>query len=382
MSEFDAETNAPTPDVTRPPHRLRSRPEVDDEDPSEPEPPAREGLPPSYRMRADRHYIDHMSDSVGVPVRLIPVERLSQEEPAEPTPAALIDALTKSIAAHGVLQPLLITKRDDGYRVISGRKRLAAAMAAGLKAVPCLVHDVGEAEAAALTEAGNLGGGSPQASAARALPFNMADLMQELQSDLLRLERSIALLRNSSGGSVYQRTAVDLVAAQAWRSSWLAGATGFLLGGPQQSRRPRSLHSIVERVVQGFEPELRLAGGQVRSVVASGSSVMVDERLGELMVSSAVVCTLFVLQTVEQPLVDLRISVADDVVTVESAQQAVETLWDLEQVFAESAPIGRGQLVVGLAAKVLSAIASQHHGTVNVIAEGRRGSGVRCTLQV
>ena len=48
--------------------------------------------------------------------------------------------------------------------------------------------------------------------------------------------------------------AVDLVAAQAWRSSWLAGATGFLLGGPQQSRRPRSLHSIVERVVQGFEP--------------------------------------------------------------------------------------------------------------------------------
>jgi hypothetical protein len=333
-------------------------------------------------MRADRHYIDRMSDSVGVPVRLIPVERLERDPHADHVVGGSSDALVHSIAAHGVLQPLLVTKRDGAYRVIAGRKRLTAAMAAGLKAVPCLVHEVGDANLAALASAENVRGDVREAVDAHSLPLNVADLLQEMTAELLRLDRSVALLRHSSGGPVYQKTAVDLVAAQAWRAGWLAGASAFLVGRQRPTRRRRPLAAIVDRVVEGFEPELRLSGGELRSSTEIGAAASLDESLGELALSGLVLCALFLLQDAEQPVVELRASASGDVVTMESAQASVAMPRELERVFSEGAQAGKGQLVVGLAAAMLRAVVSQHRGSVEVIAEGRQGSGVRCQFEI
>src|SRR6476659_6787418 len=70
QSQFDLpNTDAPKNDVTLPPPRLRPKEDFD-EFAAAPEAlpqSGREGLPPSYRMRADRHYIDRMSDSMGMP---------------------------------------------------------------------------------------------------------------------------------------------------------------------------------------------------------------------------------------------------------------------------------------------------------------------------
>jgi hypothetical protein len=106
QSQYDLpNTDAPKNDLTLPPPRLRPKEDFDEFAAPEALPQSgREGLPPSYRMRADRHYIDRMSDSVGMPVRLVPVDQLEQVEPIEDQ-ASPGDALTKSVAAHGVLQP-------------------------------------------------------------------------------------------------------------------------------------------------------------------------------------------------------------------------------------------------------------------------------------
>src|SRR5689334_2546615 len=50
-------------------------------------------------------------------------------------------SLSESIKNHGVLQPLVVRPVDDGYQLIAGERRLRAARAAGLEAVPVRVVD-------------------------------------------------------------------------------------------------------------------------------------------------------------------------------------------------------------------------------------------------
>src|SRR5262249_30096596 len=122
----------------------------------------REGLPAHYRMRAERHYVDHLSaPAAGAPIQMIPLGQLT---PRPQTSTKEMDALVRSIRAHGVLQPLLVRRERTMYHVIAGKKRLAAAAAAGLSEVPCIVHHVDEAGATALEEAERIrgeGGAAP-----------------------------------------------------------------------------------------------------------------------------------------------------------------------------------------------------------------------------
>ena len=54
-------------------------------------------------------------------------------------PAAL-EELRASIAAFGVLVPVIVRERGDGYELIAGERRLRAAQAAGLEAIPAIVR--------------------------------------------------------------------------------------------------------------------------------------------------------------------------------------------------------------------------------------------------
>lgn len=64
--------------------------------------------------------------------------------PQQPRRSFEIDALAElsaSIAELGILQPLLVRPRDDGYELIAGERRLRAAADAGLSEVPVAVVD-------------------------------------------------------------------------------------------------------------------------------------------------------------------------------------------------------------------------------------------------
>ncbi|WP_217922708.1 ParB/RepB/Spo0J family partition protein [Miltoncostaea oceani] len=62
-------------------------------------------------------------------------------------------ALTASVRAQGILQPLLVERTDVGPVLIDGHRRLAAARAAGLTAVPVIERTGDEGEAAQLAAA-------------------------------------------------------------------------------------------------------------------------------------------------------------------------------------------------------------------------------------
>jgi len=54
--------------------------------------------------------------------------------------------LVESIKQYGVIQPLIVTKRADGYELIAGERRLRAAKRLGLKDVPVIVREAKEQE--------------------------------------------------------------------------------------------------------------------------------------------------------------------------------------------------------------------------------------------
>lgn len=55
-----------------------------------------------------------------------------------------IDDLAASIAEHGVLQPIIVAKKDDYYQIIAGERRWRASKKVGLKTIPAIVRDYDE----------------------------------------------------------------------------------------------------------------------------------------------------------------------------------------------------------------------------------------------
>ena len=72
--------------------------------------------------------------------------RISEVEPNHEQPRKKFDEdalleLSESIRQYGVLQPLLVQKRDGYYEIIAGERRWRAAKMAGLKEVPVVIKD-------------------------------------------------------------------------------------------------------------------------------------------------------------------------------------------------------------------------------------------------
>ena len=55
---------------------------------------------------------------------------------------AALEGLAESIRAHGIVQPLLVRRRGEGYELIAGERRWRAAKLAGLTRVPVVVKEV------------------------------------------------------------------------------------------------------------------------------------------------------------------------------------------------------------------------------------------------
>lgn len=109
------------------------------------------GLPVQLRMRHDHHYVDELSSRSGAPVgRMIPIDRLELNPNQPRQMVGDLSDLTASIMEKGVLEPILVKHlfHNNKFMVISGERRYRASLAAGLKEVPCIEKDVGEAEVA------------------------------------------------------------------------------------------------------------------------------------------------------------------------------------------------------------------------------------------
>lgn len=55
-----------------------------------------------------------------------------------------LQELSDSIKEHGVIQPLIVTKLDEGYQIIAGERRWRASKIAGLNKVPVIIRNTEE----------------------------------------------------------------------------------------------------------------------------------------------------------------------------------------------------------------------------------------------
>ena len=108
----------------------------------------RRGLPETSRMRHDAHFVEQLVRADELPVgRRIPIH-LVDPNPDQPRSAmGDLEELTRSIAARGVLEPILVRPREDGrFTIISGERRYRAALEAGLAEIPCIEMEVSDSE--------------------------------------------------------------------------------------------------------------------------------------------------------------------------------------------------------------------------------------------
>jgi flagellar motor protein MotB len=83
-------------------------------------------------------------------VRLAPSRIRSPQDREVPT-NSLPDSFLTSVREHGILQPLLVRKADDGYELVAGARRLTAAKTLGLADVPAIIIQASDDHAARIS---------------------------------------------------------------------------------------------------------------------------------------------------------------------------------------------------------------------------------------
>jgi len=278
-------------------------------DTQSPIPPVREGLPPTYRMRADAHYVDQLTrPSSSLALHLLKIGELeSSDEAAVPPPAPLV----ASIARHGVLQPLLVQRWRGRYRLLDGRRRLAACVAVGLSEVPCLMHDVDDAEAAAIAEAANAFRRESTSPAPGGTDAEIGPTIgRELLTSLEAVTSSVNLF--SAGAARLSRlVAGDLIRAELWRSSCLLETGRALRGERMIAMTPIPPRRVFDRVARQMETEARLRGMtlDLKTIdLPPDAVVRGDESLLAIAVSSMALATLAIVEDVPHARVALSLS--------------------------------------------------------------------------
>ena len=93
------------------------------------------------------------------PYKLLPIHKVepNRNQPRQDFDEEELEALSESLAIHGILQPLTVRELDSGYyQIIAGERRWRAARMAGLTEVPVVVIEADDKKAMELALIENL----------------------------------------------------------------------------------------------------------------------------------------------------------------------------------------------------------------------------------
>jgi ParB/RepB/Spo0J family partition protein len=340
-------------------------------------PVQREGLPAHYRMRAERHYVDSITSGAGgVPIRLIAV---SQFEVPPADAATGLEPLAKSIRVHGIIQPLLVRKRQSRYEVIAGRRRFAAAMSLGLTEVPCVLHQVDDETAKALAQSENIRAAAGASSLRATMGGHISEALGRIADDLGQLQNAVDMLRRAP--DQFQRSvAADLMSAQASRTSWLAQTAALLAGGKIRQGRRRPLSTIADDVIRQFEAESRLAGLRIE-LTSDAPAVIVDDRFVAPALTAAIMMTLTLLEQTQQPHVELQLRAIDEGgFAAHVIQKIVPASPDIVERFTSRTRSAWTPMIFALGAMALEHATAAHGGAADLVPLEEIGSSIQLTF--
>ena len=322
----------------------------------------REGLPRNYRMRADSHYVDQLDRPAGPVVRQIATRHIDTGElPSSTT----LSSLGQSIAAHGMLQPLLVRRAGTRYQLISGRRRLAAALAGGITEVPCIVHEVSESAAQAIAESERASASAVEPLAATADATDA--VFPALAQDLARIG-SLTEVLELANHPYQHRAAADFLKAETWRAAWLVNAAA-IVSNAQAAGRTLTVGRALDRVRSGFEPEVRLSKLELDITAAPEcGDLPCDERFSTI-ITGLVFATLSWMQGCDAPRIEIRIdSPSPQTLRIQMVQRIVPA----PPAAHSAAPAG--SLTEGIALTSARAFAASLAGHLEIGPVGQRGA--------
>lgn len=166
-----------------------------------------------------------------------------------------LDELAESIKAQGIIQPLIVRKKEDqGYELIAGERRLRAATLVGLKKVPVVVKNVSDSKS-----------------------LEMALIENIQRADLNPMESALAYQRLANEFSLTQ----DEIATQVGKSRTAVTNTMRLLKlAPviQEKIKSGELKEGHAKVLLGIpDPKMQLK--VMKKIIADGLSVRGVEEL-------------------------------------------------------------------------------------------------------
>ena len=107
----------------------------------------RVGLPTSLRMRHDSHFIDQLGRAAGTPIgESVPIEDIDPNPNQPRQNVGDLSELIASIREKGVLEPILVRRRESRFQIVAGERRYRAAIEAGLPEMPCVIKDLSDPE--------------------------------------------------------------------------------------------------------------------------------------------------------------------------------------------------------------------------------------------
>ena len=94
-------------------------------------------------MNSAMDVLDQMEEDALIPenaVRMLPAESIRpfHDHPFRMYEGERLEDMVQSIREHGVLNPVIVRKQEDGYEMLSGHNRQRAAMLAGNDKIPAI----------------------------------------------------------------------------------------------------------------------------------------------------------------------------------------------------------------------------------------------------
>ena len=234
----------------------------------------------------------------------IPLERISpnRQQPRTSFPAESIAELAESIKRHGVLQPVVVSRRDDGYELVAGQRRVLASRVAGKTSIPAVIReDVSDRLELALVE--NLQRADLNAiESARAYKLLMEtyDLTQEQLAERLGKSRSAIAntMRALQAPQVLQDAVSEgkiseghLRALASLPLSVALNALADVLAKGMSVRQAEALarkmvrptgHQIDRRQARSTDPEMRQAAADLRTALGTKVDITRGRRGGRI----------------------------------------------------------------------------------------------------
>ncbi len=98
-------------------------------------------IPPKAIGKATSQKPEAGSTKTGETILKINEVEPNKKQPRKSFNEEALHELSESIKQHGIVQPLVVAKKEDYYEIIAGERRWRAAKLAGLKEVPVVIKD-------------------------------------------------------------------------------------------------------------------------------------------------------------------------------------------------------------------------------------------------